>query len=68
MIADELIYSITSKITTTDLLPSAVTLGRVWGTPFGRDEKQPSALLRELERGEAIPALARRGPVRLARS
>jgi len=29
------------------------------GAPFGRDEKRPTAVLRELERGLAIPALAR---------
>jgi len=29
------------------------------GAPFGRGEKRPAALLRELERGLAIPALAR---------
>ena len=31
----------------------------IWGAPFGRGEKQPAALLRELEIGLAIPALAR---------
>jgi len=49
------------------LLPSAVTPPwRVWRAPFGRDEKRPPAVLRELERGLAIPALARLASGRLS--